>query len=108
MISHQGLVRTFLSVGYFPFSKWTPYTKTNLTRQEVFEYDRLVRSIYTLKYLRDPQLELNICRTQNRVESYHQLRAAVAKVGGKKELAMISRLQVGPSLMGQNHTVNFP
>lgn len=48
--------------------------------------DRLVRSIYTLKYLRDPQLERNIRRSQNRVESYHQLRAAVAKVGGKKEL----------------------
>ncbi len=50
------------------------------------EYDRLVRSIFTLKYLRDPQLERNIRRSQNRVESYHQLRAAIAKVGGKKEL----------------------
>lgn len=47
----------------------------------------LVRSIYyTLKYLRDPQQERNIRRSQNRIESYHQLRAAVAKVGGKKEL----------------------
>ncbi len=52
----------------------------------VFEYDRLIRSIYTLKYLRDPQMERNIRRSQNRIESYHQLRAAVAKVGGKKEL----------------------
>lgn len=52
----------------------------------LFEYDRLIRSIYTLKYLRDPQLERNIRRSQNRIESYHQLRAAVAKVGGKKEL----------------------
>ncbi|MGQ8486316.1 Tn3 family transposase [Klebsiella aerogenes] len=58
----------------------------NPTRQAIFEYDRLVRSIYTLRYLRDPQLERNIRRSQNRVESYHQLRAAVAKVGGKKEL----------------------
>ncbi|HFV8742744.1 TPA: Tn3 family transposase, partial [Escherichia coli] len=32
------------------------------------------------------QLERNIRRSQNRVESYHQLRAAIAKVGGKKEL----------------------
>ncbi len=52
----------------------------------VFDYDRLIRSIYTLKYLRDPQMERNIRRSQNRIESYHQLRAAVAKVGGKKEL----------------------
>ncbi|CDO11516.1 unnamed protein product (plasmid) [Klebsiella pneumoniae] len=46
----------------------------------------MVRIIYTLKYLRDPQLERNIRRSQNRIESYHQLRAAVVKVGGKKEL----------------------
>ncbi len=66
--------------------KLCTYTTANPTRQAVFEYDRLVRSIYTLKYLRDPQLERNIRRSQNRIESYHQLRAAVAKVGGKKEL----------------------
>lgn len=66
--------------------KLCTYTTTNPTRQALFEYDRLVRSIYTLKYLRDPQLERNIRRSQNRIESYHQLRAAVAKVGGKKEL----------------------
>ena len=62
------------------------YTTTNPTRQALFEYDRMVRSIYTLKYLRDPQLERNIRRSQNRIESYHQLRAVVAKVVGKKEL----------------------
>lgn len=62
------------------------YTTANPTRQAVFEYDRLIRSIYTLKYLRDPQLERNIRQSQNRIESYHQLRGAVAKVGGKKEL----------------------
>jgi TnpA family transposase len=66
--------------------KLCTYTTTNQTRQAVFEYDRLFRSIYTLKYLRDPQLERNIRRSQNRIESYHQLRAAVSKVGGKKEL----------------------
>jgi len=41
-------------------------------------------NIYTLKYLRDPQMERNIRRSQNRIESYHQLRAAVAKVGERK------------------------
>lgn len=66
--------------------KLCTYTVTNPTRQAVFEYDRLIRSIYTLKYLRDPQMERNIRRSQNRIESYHQLRAAVSKVGGKKEL----------------------
>nr|WP_306417251.1 Tn3 family transposase [Vibrio sp. B181a] len=67
--------------------KLCTYSTTNPTRRALFEYDRLVRSIYTLKYLRDPQLERSIRRSQNRVESYHQLRAAIAKVGGKKELA---------------------
>jgi hypothetical protein len=42
--------------------------------------------IYTLRYLRDPQLERNVHRSQNRIESYHQLRGAIAQVGGKKEL----------------------
>ena len=56
------------------------------TRQAVFEYDKLVRSIYTLRYLRDPQLQRNVHRSQNRIESYHQLRSAIAQVGGKKEL----------------------
>lgn len=50
--------------------KLCTYTTTNPTRLAVFEYDRLVRSIYTLKYLRDPQPERNIRRSQNRIESY--------------------------------------
>ena len=52
----------------------------------MFEYDKLIRSIYTLRHLRDPQLQRNVHRSQNRLESYHQLRAAIAQVGGKKEL----------------------
>ncbi|MCP9269730.1 Tn3 family transposase [Xenorhabdus sp. XENO-1] len=66
--------------------KLCTYTAPNPTRRAIFEYDRLVRSIYTLRYLRDPQLEQNVHRSQNRIESYHQLRAAIAQVGGKKEL----------------------
>ena len=58
----------------------------NPTRRAIFEYDRLVRSIYTLRYLRDPKLQRNVHRSQNRLESYHQLRSAIAQVGGKKEL----------------------
>ena len=37
-------------------------------------------------YLRDPQLQRNVHRSQNRIESYHQLRSAIAQVSGKKEL----------------------
>ena len=56
------------------------------TRRAIFEFDKLIRSLYTLRYLRDPQLERHVHRSQNRIESYHQLRAAIAQVGGKKEL----------------------
>ncbi|EIL95684.1 Tn3 family transposase, partial [Rhodanobacter sp. 115] len=50
------------------------------------EFDKLIRSIYTLRYLRDPKVERNVHRSQNRIESYHQLRSTIAQVGGKKEL----------------------
>jgi TnpA family transposase len=62
------------------------YTTPNPTRRAIFEFDKLMRSIYTLRYLRDPQLQRNVHRSQNRIESYHQLRSAIAQVGGKKEL----------------------
>ncbi len=58
--------------------------KQSRTLKALFEFDKLVRSIYTLKYLRDPQLQRDVHRSQNRIESYHQLRAAIAQVNGKK------------------------
>lgn len=66
--------------------KLCTYTTPNPMRRAIFEFDKLVRSIYTLHYLRDPQLERNLHRSQNRIESYHQLRSTIAQVGGKKEL----------------------
>lgn len=59
----------------------------NRTFKAIFELDKLLRSIYTLRYLRDYQLQRKVHRSQNRIESYHQLRAAIATVGGGKELA---------------------
>jgi TnpA family transposase len=66
--------------------KLCTYTQPNPTRRAIFEFDKLIRSIYTLRYLRDPQLQRNVHGSQNRIESYHQLRSAIAQVGGKKEL----------------------
>ncbi len=60
--------------------KLCTYTETNPARRALFEFDKLVRSIYTLRYLRDPQLERIVHRSLNRIESYHR------QVGGKKEL----------------------
>jgi TnpA family transposase len=68
--------------------------QTNPTRKAVFEFDKLVRSIYTLDYLRDPQLQRDVHRSQNRIEAYHQLRAAIAQVGGKKQLIGATDLDV--------------
>jgi len=63
------------------------YTTSNRTRKAIFEYDKLVRSIYTLKYLQDRKLQRDIHRSQNRVEAYHQLRSAIATAYGKKQLS---------------------
>ena len=42
--------------------KLCTYTAYNPTLRALFEFDKLVRSIYTLRYLRDLQLERNIHR----------------------------------------------
>ena len=34
----------------------------------------------------DPQLQRNVHRSQNKIEEYHKLRAAIAKIGGRKQL----------------------
>jgi TnpA family transposase len=63
--------------------KLCTYTASNPTRRAVFEFDKLIAASTPA---RDPQLERNVHRSQNRIESYHQLRSAIAQVGGKKEL----------------------
>ncbi|MGA2051439.1 MAG: Tn3 family transposase [Terracidiphilus sp.] len=67
------------------------------TRKAIFEFDKLVRSIYTLRYLRDPRLQRNVHLSQNRIESYHQLRAFIAEVSGKKHLTGRTDLDVAIS-----------
>lgn len=67
------------------------------TRKAIFEFDKLIRSIYTLHYLRDPQLQQNVHRSQNRIEAYHQLRSALAQVSGRKELIGRTDLDVAIS-----------
>lgn len=41
---------------------------------------------YILRYFRNPQVARKSHRSQNRIESWHQLRSALAQMGGKKEL----------------------
>ena len=61
-------------------------SEKNTTRQAVEEYDKLIRSIYTLKCILDPSIQANSHRSQNRIELYHSLRAHIAKAGGRKAL----------------------
>jgi hypothetical protein len=70
------------------------YTAANPTRCAVFEFDKVVHSIYTLRYLRDPQLERNVHRSRNRIEFYHQLRSAIAQIDGKKELTGLTDIEI--------------
>jgi TnpA family transposase len=74
--------------------KLCTYSQPNPTRHAIFEFDKLVRSIYTLRYLRNQQLQRDVQRSQNRLESYHQLRSAIAQVGGKKELTGKTDIEV--------------
>lgn len=66
--------------------KLCTYSQDNRTRKALFEFDKLIRSIHTLKYLCDPKIQKNTHRSQNRVEQYHQLRADIAQAYGKKQL----------------------
>lgn len=66
--------------------KLCTYKQEHRTRMALFEFDKLIRSIYILKYLLDPNIYHNAHKSQNRVEQYHQLRSAVAQAYGKKEL----------------------
>ncbi len=69
----------------------------NRTRKAIFEYDKLIRSIYTLRYMLDPQLQRDVHRSQNRLEAYHQLRSFVTQVSGKKQLIGRTDLDVAIS-----------
>jgi len=66
----------------------------NRTRKAVFEYDKLVRSLYTLEYIRSPKLQRDVHRSQNRIEAYHQLRSTIAQVAGRKQLIGNTELDI--------------
>jgi TnpA family transposase len=52
-----------------------------------------------LRYLLDPQLQRDVHRSQNRIESYHPLRAFIAQASGKKEL--IGRTDLDAAISNQ-------
>ena len=58
--------------------KLSSYARKNKTRQALWEYNNVIRSLYLLDYIDSPILRRNVQRALNRGESYHQLRRAVS------------------------------
>ncbi len=56
------------------------------TREALYEMDKIVRNNQILEYLLDPNMISITHRSQNRLESYHQLRSDIAQAYGKKYL----------------------
>lgn len=59
-------------------SKLSAYARNNKTKTALWEYDNIIRSLYLLRFIDEPQLRRNVQLALNRGESYHKLRKAVA------------------------------
>lgn len=69
----------------------------NRTRQAVFEFDKMIRSIYTLRCALDPDILGHSHYSQNRIESYHSLRGAISRASGRKALLGKTDIEVAVS-----------
>lgn len=58
--------------------------KSNDTMRALIELNKIIMSLYLLDYVDDEEVRQCVHRSLNRGESYHQLRAAIAKIGGRK------------------------
>jgi TnpA family transposase len=52
--------------------------RTNQTKQALWEYDHIIRSLYLLEYIDSQPLRQNVHQALNRGENYHQLKRAVS------------------------------
>lgn len=57
--------------------KLSSHTHKSKTKNALWEYNRILKSIYLLDYLDSPELRQGVQKALNRVESYHQLKRAV-------------------------------
>lgn len=60
--------------------KLSSYKRKNRTRQTLWEYDNIIRSLYLLDYIDSLSLRHNVQHALNRGENYHKLRRAVSYV----------------------------
>ena len=58
--------------------------QSNDTLKALIEFDKIIYSLYILDYVDDEKVRQCVHRSLNRGESYHQLRAAIARVSGKR------------------------
>lgn len=65
-------------------SKLSSHKRKNKTKEALWEYDKILMSIYMLKFIDDPVIRRNVRRALNRGEAYHKLRRAIANVHGQK------------------------
>ena len=63
-------------------SKLSAYRRKNRTKQALWEFDNIIKSLYLLDYADSPVLRRNVQKALNRGESYHQLRHAIAYAHG--------------------------
>lgn len=71
------------------------YSRTNRTKQALWEYDNIVRTEYILRYLNSKQLRRNVQKALNRGESYHALRKHISYVHqGKFRLHSVQEQQI--------------
>ena len=59
-------------------SKLSAYARRNKTRQALWEYDNIIKSLYLLDFVDRLSLRQNVQRVLNRGESYHQLRRVIS------------------------------
>lgn len=58
--------------------KLSSYNRTNQTKQALWEYDNIIRSLYLLDFIDSQPLRQNVQQALNRGESYHQLKRAIS------------------------------
>lgn len=58
--------------------KLASYNRTNQTKQALWEYDNIIKSLFLLDYIDSPPLRQNVHQALNRGENYHQLKRAVS------------------------------
>ena len=72
--------------------KLSSYTQTNSTLKALIEFDKIIMSIYMLKYIDDVEMRRCVHRALNRGEAFHQLRSAILKISGKQLLGKTDKM----------------